>query len=359
MGKTRFVTLVDEESIATAGTKTVDLDGVNPISKLMIATRCTNNGSTPTAHPAAVVSKIELVDGSDVMNSTNGHCNQAVAFFDEGEMPFVINETENDITSGAYFHINFGRYLWDKQLAFMPDRFMNPQLKITHNKASGGSAPDAGTLSVFAQCFDNGAVSPMGFLQTKEVKSYAVTASAHEYTDLPTDYTLRKLILQNLYAGSSPFNALSTIKLSENQGQRVIFNADRGRELVKSLMKTRTVTDCVATLGTGSAVTCYVTPTYEAYYTGVGRSASQSTLIVSQGSGGTVSITNDSSESAQVIAKGQAPHGCIEIPFGRQDDPADWYDMGGVKKLELDIYANSSASSSSTTRILTQQLRKY
>jgi hypothetical protein len=293
------------------------------------------------------------------MHSTVGNSCQAVNFYEEGVMPLTINETEDNITSGAYFHVNFGRYLWDKQLAFLPDKFSNPQLKITHNKASGGSAPDAGTISVYAQCFDNGGVSPLGFLMTKEVKSYAPAASAHEYTDLPTDWPLRKLLLQNKYTAVAPTNAFSTIKLNENQGSRVLFNAENGRELVKALSNGRTVKEYIGTLGTGSAVTHYCAPTYENYFAAAARSASQTAFIVSQGSGGTVSITNDASEAVQVIAEGLCPHGMIEIPFGRQDEIADWYDMMGVKKLELDIYAGSSASSSSTSRILTQQLRRY
>ena len=359
MGKYRFVTLLDEESIATAGTKTIDLEGLSPISKIVIAARATNNGSTPTAHPSAIVSKIELLDGSDVHESISGQQSQAIAFYDEGEMPFVCNETEDNVGCQANFHLNFGRKLWDKNLAYVPARFSNPQLKITHNKASGGSAPDAGTLGVYAWVFDNGSVNPSGFLMNKEVKSYAVTASAHNYTDLPTDYPLRQLFLQNLYAGTAPTQAIANVTLSENQSQRVLFNGSRGREMIKAMYGGKMCRDAFGTLGTGSAVTYYVAPTYENYFTGVGRSASQSTLIVGQGSGGTVSVTNDSSEAVQVIAEGYCPHGMIGVPFGDLSEIADWQDMSGVRKLELDVYASSGASSSSTTRIMTQQLKHY
>lgn len=359
MGKYRWLTVYDETSIATAGTTIIDLEGIEPISKLMIATRCTNNGSTPTAHPAKVISKCELTDGSDVHHSLSGIEMQALNFFEEGEMPFTINETENNVTSGAYYHINFGRYLWDKQFAYVPDKFNNPQLKITHNKASGGSAPDAGNLAVYAQVFDNGTVSPSGFMMAKEQKSYSLTSSAHEYTDLPTDYPMRKLIIQSLYDGKAPGDQYANITLDENMKQRVLYNNERTRELAKALGGARKVEDYIGTLGTGSAVEYFCAPSYENYYTGVGRSHSQTTMIVAQGSGGTVDITNDSSEAIQVFCKGSCPHGALELPFGNQMDPSDWWSPAGVNRLRLDITAGSSVGSSSTCEIVTQQLRRY
>jgi len=357
--KYRLANLCDEESIATAGTKTIELDGIDAISRIVIAARGTNNGSTPTAHPAKMVSKIEVVDGSDTIFSLSGVEARALAEYDEGVAPFSVNETEDGVTCQANYHIDFGRVLMDKNLALVPSKFDNPQLKITHNKASGGSAPDAGTLGVYAYIFDDVQPNPMGFLQSKEIKSWTAVASTTETTELPTDYPIRKLLLQSLIAGTSPLSQINRISLHENNKSKMVINNERAREYVKSMYPGRTTVDYIGTLGTGSAVTYYCMPTYEVYYTGVGRSASQTTMIVSQGSGGSVSITNDSSESIQVICEGKLPHGAVCIPFGDQNDLMDWYDVTKLKRLNIDITSGSSIGSSSTVEYIVQQLRRY
>ncbi|MDP2973475.1 MAG: hypothetical protein Q8N60_00345, partial [Candidatus Diapherotrites archaeon] len=56
--------LIDAESTTTAATKTIDVDLAQPVSKIIVQFKGTNNGNTPTAHGAKMVSKIELVDGS-------------------------------------------------------------------------------------------------------------------------------------------------------------------------------------------------------------------------------------------------------------------------------------------------------
>ena len=60
-----------------------------------------------------------------------------------------------------------------------------------------------------------------------------------------------------------------------------------------------------------------------------------------------------------VQVEGWCPHGAIEIPFGLQDDPADWYDVTKLGSLRLDILSKSGRTSADTVQIFLQQLRKY
>jgi hypothetical protein len=55
---------------------------------------------------------------------------------------------------------------------------------------------------------------------------------------------------------------------------------------------------------------------------------------------------------------GTMPHGCLAIPFGNQEDLADWYNVEG-KSLRLKLKAGSSIGSTEEYHIITQQLRKY
>src|SRR3990167_5653417 len=159
--------LLDAESATTATTKVIDLDTADPISRLWIEMRNTNGNSTPTAHPAKTITKIEIIDGSDVIASVSGLEAQAAEILHTGETPFSELDYENDITAFACASINFGRFLWDRELAFVPGRFQNPQLRITHDKALGGSLPDAATLTVWADIFDGETLSPIGLLSLR------------------------------------------------------------------------------------------------------------------------------------------------------------------------------------------------
>ena len=359
MANMRMATILASESTTTAATKTIDLNIQNPISQIMIRFKGTNNGSTPTAHPAKMVSKIELVDGSEVLYSASGIESQAMSFYQQGFLPFGILEYEDNVQADANFNLNFGRYIGDEQLALDPRRFKNLQLKITHNKASGGSAPDAGTMFIAAKVFADKVPSPIGMLCVKEHYAYSLTSSGWEYIDLPTDRIIRRMMIQSLYDSKQPSDQYNKVKLSENNGQQVVIPETSTSELLKMYDGHRIVMEGIAGLGTGSAVEYFCTPTYECYYTGVGRSASQTTLIVSQGTGGTVDITNDSSESFQTLTYGIAPHGAWAYDFGCPDMIETWYNPQGLTSLRLELKGGSSVGSSSTCEVVLETLYKY
>jgi len=355
--KYRIAALLASESASTAATKTLDINLSSPISRIVVRMKGTNNGSTPTAHPAKMLSKIELVDGSDVLYSCSGVEAGCVNFHENGELPFYVCEYENNIQCCATAQINFGRMLWDREYALDPNRFKNLQLKITHNKALGGSAPDAGTLAVFAYIFEDSPPTPRGFLMTKELYSYSLTASGHEYIDLPQDYPFRFVILQSYDAEYPPNTQFGNLKFTIDQDRRVLINDISMTEFIKVQIPIDLVEERFAGLGTGSAVDYYHAGTYEGYGVGIGRSASQSTLIVSQPSGNRTEVTNDSSESFAVHMSGYVPFGGLNLLTCDKMDPASWLDPQGTKSIQLDITAGSSASG--TGYVITQQARTY
>ena len=89
--KYRDTILLSHESIATAGTRTLDITVKDIISGIDVQVKATNNGNTPTAHPAAIISKLELVDGSDVLFGLSGAQAMARAFYDAKRTPFCVN----------------------------------------------------------------------------------------------------------------------------------------------------------------------------------------------------------------------------------------------------------------------------
>ena len=355
----RIAELLAQESIATAGTKTIDININEPISRITIQARGTNNGSAPTAHPAKMITKIEVSDGSDLLFSMSGREAQALNHADRGCLPFSLIAYENDIISTVNFHIDFGRYLYDKILALDPKRFSNLQLKITHNKALGGSSPDAGTLGVIAHTISGVDVSPIGFLMSKEVYSYALAASGMEIISLPNDYNIRQIMFGSLSAGNSPTNQLETIKLSVDNDRRVIINSMPVRDIFKMLICSP-VFESVIGMGSGSAITYYVSPAYETYMnvSPLGTTLAATVALV-QSNGGTVSLLSDASKGFQMLVKGFAPHGMISLPQGNPLEIDTWLEVVNAGKVAISLTAGSSVGASSTAEVVLQQLRNY
>ena len=229
----RLASLLAAEAITATATKTIDINLANPISRITVQVKGMNSTSVPTAHPAKMVTKIELVDGSDVLLSLSGMEAQALSYYTQGRMPHTVLNYVNNVNAIATYELYFGRSLWDTLLAFDPRKFVNPQLKITHNIAAGGSAPDAGEISVFADAFDEKVIAPMGFLMAKEQYSYTLTASKNEHIDLATDRPYRSLMLMALSAGLMPSSGFDYVKLSEDNDRRVVINNQRGWDLLK------------------------------------------------------------------------------------------------------------------------------
>lgn len=357
VGKMRYATILSSESDTTDGTKVISLQESNPISQIVIRQKLTNNGSTPTGHSAASLVGITVRDGSDILYNLSGFGAQALNFYEEGALPFNVLEYENNIQQTAVTHINFGRFVGDKNLALDPARFKNLSLEVEHDVSIAGSTADAGTLYVGAQVFEPGAASPQGFLQSRVHQAYTLSASAHEYIDLPTDLTLRRIMLQSRNTTQSATDQSGNIKLQANNGEQVIIPATDVSEWLKLQTPSRMVQEKFAGLGTGSSVSYFITPTYEAETVGVGRSATQTVEIFAQPAGGTAAVSNDASEGFSGFVMGYAPHGGIDLPFGDQQDINDWLDPRGLKSLSLDVTAGGSASG--TNNVITQQLRRY
>jgi len=357
--KYRTEALLDAETASTAATKTIDVDLSQPISRLVIEMKGTNNTSVPTAHPAKMISKVELVDGSDVLHSLSGMEEYALNYNTGNAPKYTEQNFIDNNNSVALMSVDFGRYLWDTNYALDPSKFRNLQLKITHNKALGGSVPDAGTLSVFADIFDDKQINPSGFIQSREHYGYSLTSSAVETIDLPTDYPLRNLTVQSLYTGNQPHQQYNKIKLIEDDGKKIPINDLRTSDLMKMLPNNDYITETVRISNSDTAYTCYCTPTYDTKMVWAPILGVDSGYMGLASYGGTFTTDASAATEGDLIVTGKGPNGAMLIPFGDQQDPSDWYDLANVKSLKMKVTAGSSVGGSSTAEIVTQQLRRY
>ena len=352
----RIASILAPEAANTAGTKTLDINLADPISRITIQMKGLNNGTVLTAHPAKMISKIEVVDGSDVLFSLSGVECQAVNYYDKGRMPFNVVNYCNDAYAIATFELNFGRFLWDPVLALDPKKFINPQLKITHNLALGGAAPDAAELSVFAHIFDEKAITPVGFLMNKEQYGYTLVASANEHIDLATDYPYRKLLLQSMSTSLQPWEQYNQLKLDQDNGRKVIINDEKVSNLLKLIEGWPIFQETIEAPTKNGTQTIPCSASYERIAALTGMAADADSYLT-QTYGGSIKVADSAAAVIDMIVSGFCPHSTFCLPFGLQDDQADWFDVSGIGSLKLSVKAGGSASGS--CEVISQQVRSY
>lgn len=353
----RTTEILSSEAANTAGTKVIDVNIDKPISRIIVQMKGYNNGNVPTAHPTKMISKIELVDGSDVLYSASATEIQAINIDEQRPIGYRELNYVNDTYAIVSVSLDFGRYLWDPLLALDPRRFKNLQLKITHNLAAGGSAPNAAVLAVFADVFDEKNISPQGFLMVKEMYNYTLVASAHEYIDLPTDYPYRAMYINSLYTLKQPHENFNKVKLSEDNDARIPINNLSTSDLVKIGPGNPYFTESNRVYDVDAETTVYVTPTYCVAVQGEGLNASDVTFFHDASYGGTVDVTGGAATENEMIVTGKCPNGALCIPFGDQKSVSDWYEVRKLGNLRLDLTAGASANG--TCQIVLQQMRIY
>ncbi len=356
----RLAQMLAEESMATAATKSIDIDISDPISRISIFFRGQNSSDTPLAHPAKMISKIEIVDGSDVLMSLSGMQAQSLDFYNGGRPIQNKLMYTNDDWSRMVFNLNFGRHLYDPHIALDPTKFKNLQLKITHNKALGGCTCDAGYMEVWADCFDEKVVSPMGFFMAKENYTFPLTASAYEYIDLPKDYPYRMILISSLKTRLAVWELFDKIKLSSDNDKRVILDGDTRQHIKMLDQQFGPYTETIQGIVGAAYGTFYITPTSKCNVVTAGRMGAALYFTTWQTFGGTMEIIANAADSNfQSLAHGYAPHGAMAIPFGNLQDPDDWFDVTAVDSLKLRIRGESSVSGSPACDVVIQQLRTY
>ena len=341
-------------------TITIDLNMADPISEIYLDIRATNGGVYPTVGaPLETVTKIEIVDGSDVLFSLNGIEAEALDIYHSGKWPRGQRNTYEALQENTHIiALSFGRYLWDEALALDPTKFSNPQLKITFDYDAGGMTPSAAKLKVAAAMFDEKAITPQGFLMTKEIKSWTTAAAAHEYTELPTDHPYRKLLLMGRYDDNPPNWVFAHIKLSSDQDKKVIIDNEL-LELVSGIAKENAyITESLIASGNGANTHLHVTPTMDVVASGapMGAAANGKDCAFDGADGGYLGYNCESNYAQNIRVSGLCPHGTLCIPFGKQDIIEDWFDVAPIGSLRLDI---TNGVADATNRLFIQQLRKY
>lgn len=356
----RHTKMLAATTLTNATTYTHDLNLTDPVSRITILYKALNGDNVPDGHMAAGVSKIELVDGSEVLYSMSGRQAQATDFYDTGQVPVNGMTYVNANYMWATFNINFGRFLWDQKLALDPKKFNNLQLKITHDYSNCGSSCSASTLAIWGDVFQDKQITPMGFLMNKELYSYTCGAqNSYEYIDIPRDYSIRRMTVFGRYDDYQPWQIAHDIRIDEDNLKQIPVD-----EATSDLLKTAAgiygpYEEGILVSVTTSGQTFYCTPAYNTF--AVTTSAEDTDTVCNldgDSYGGALGLEGEGAGEFDVIVRGFSPQGAIPIPFGNEQDLADWYDVRKPGSVQLRIRAGSLGATG-TCQVTLQQLRTY
>lgn len=358
----REVEVLRAESIAVAGTRTVDINISDPISKLSVVWRKTNSNRTPVAHPGNIVKNILVCDGADVLFSMNGSHAQSMAYFTDNCQPATMINYEVGQCSMQIAEIKFGRFLYDELLALDPKRFNNLQIKVEHDLALGGAGGTVADLSIYAHCFDEKVIEPAGFLYNKEIYTFLPVAGSWYYVDIPTDYPVRAIMFGAQQATDGPEYILDEFKLTENQGKHILIESMMERYLFQSSAYYDPWNDMVICKPPDTnAFTFYITPHWERQSHLFNTAAAAATRNDSAAGCAQIMQCATAAAVSQGMVFGHAPFGAVFLKTYGGDDIEDCWQISytGSGRLELHAIAGLAAQGTKYQHVYVQQVRKY
>jgi len=358
--KYRNSEILAAESITTAGTKTIDVNLVDPISRLSIIVVARNASWTPTDHPAKILKSIDFVDGSNVLCSLSGGQAKAVDFFDTGRAAGDELNYDDNGYSRCTYHLNFGRELYDEELGVDPTRFNNLQLKINHDYALGSGAPDECTLSVHADLFDESKPTFQGFLMAKELYSVDSVSGQTKYVDLPTDHVIRKLLVMCWHDNECPDLTVGHVKITEDHDKRVLI--DTGvQEWIRAQQNLWGRYEEYLCGLSAAAAPFYVSPHFDLNVMPKAIDATAAGMWSAWSGGGKHVVDADTDGYFVAFVTGTCPMGAVPFAFGKQAQIGDWWDVTKLGSARLKVVQGTigTADTSATLDVLTQQLVRY
>ncbi len=337
--KTRDYVLVNARTMADSETFTKDLKRGMKIQYLRCLYQGTNGATSNTLGKLnGMVSKLEVLNGSDVLHSLSMRQEQSANFFRHGNLPF---QQLNSKAAGVVREeaiINFGRWLGDREYYLDTSRFDNAQLSLTHAltiSATAGFATGTGTLTVIARLIEDGAPPARGFIQSKQVANWTSLASGRHDTLLPLDWPIVAVQVHDLETLIEPDVDISNLKLSLDDDRFIPFDLSTTQLLEHNIGMYGLANQRMNFLN-DTAVT-WLSDLYgrgEAHMGPMGGTAKGgvSTKIAEQI---VAFMTTGDSGSLFLNVEAYAPHSALYYRFGDGQNPEDFLSTNGVSKAEL------------------------
>lgn len=362
MPKYRQVYIENEKTLNNSGTQVIELAVVDPISEIHIRFKAKNGSTSNKNNPICKnISKIELVDGSNVIYSLNGFMAQSMSYYQRRMMPSMQRQGGPSENQEDHFVIRFGRWLWDEVFALVPANFRNLQLKITWdlNIAVTTWTTDTGKLTVIALIMEDMTAEPTHYFMAKSHYSWTTAGSGEERIALPSDHPYALMLFRAWETEVKLQTTITNIKLSLDQDKDIPFNLSSW-DLLKFMENeygiftleqhafAGTEQNVQTWMGVGETIVATsesapagagVTNTYPALH---GVDSGHLNIALTDSAG-----TDDVDGIIQVVARGQALNHCYAYPFGLMANPDTYLkapDYGDVKAIITQGNAGAAAN---------------
>lgn len=353
--------------IGTSGTKTYNLDYDDPITQLDLYFEATNDAAGNTKNPFEVgISKIEIVDGGEVLWDLPGEVALAAYCHDNEGMPYTEVEEVNSASVRQQIPIRFGLKLYDPVYAFDPRKHKNPQLRFTFDEATvntpgtDGYSTDTWTFTLGVRLMED-APAPKGFLSYRTVETFASVGSGARRVEMPVDKTIRYLICRAYDYNVALYTSITHHKLSMNGGKFVPFDLP-ARDFINRMCETfKPITRRMNALVTSGELTeTFIGVPHHGYAVHNLEDLLCSANFYIQGTvliyrtHRTVGATD--AGPCQVSNTGWAMHDTLIYPFGDRMNPAQW--LVPDREGKLDYYVTDGASGADVD-VCVQQVYGY
>ena len=365
--RTRDHLLESGYDMGTAGTLTFNLDFSDPITTIELMFAATNGATYNKNNPLERnISKIEIVDGGQVLWDLPGDVALATACHLKGSVP---SRYYTEIGSDSPYQkipIVFGRYLYDTLFGFNPNAHKNPQLKVTFDEATvraagaTGFVSDSLTLSILVRLMEDTS-PPQGFLSCRDVYQYTSLASGDTRIEMPTDRLLRMLIVRCYEAGIDLRSGITNYKLSADGSKFVPFDLSSAVmvDVMSDVFPQITVNSLLYVADTVAAQTWVgiddlgqLTCRNPLYYASADTFwPGQVTPYIHLHDG---TAKTDGNVFAHV--NGWCMHNTLLHPFGNLDDISQWFDVRPYRQLDLFL---TNGNAGAEVNVGVQQLYTY
>jgi len=362
MPKYRDYYIENEKTLANSGTVVIELAVVDPISEIHIRFKAKNGATSNKNNPICKnISKIEIVDGSNVIYSLNGYMAQAMSYYQRRVMPSMQRQGGPSENQEDHFIIRFGRWLWDPIFALVPAKFRNLQLKITWALNISGTTwlTDSAKLTIIAKIMEDMAAEPSHFMMAKSHYSWTTVASGEERIALPSDHPYALMLFRAWETETKLQSTITNLKLSLDQDKDIPFNLSSwdflkamenefGLFTLEQHVFAGTEENVQTHMGVGETIVATsesapagagVTNTYPALH---GVDSGHANIALTDSAG-----TDDVDSIIQMVTRGQALNHCFAYPFGLMNDPDTYLkapDYGDVKAILTQGNAGAAAN---------------
>ena len=365
------VKCVNKDSPTQNTTNTIELPKAGAIGSLLIFIGSDQLNVARQTADWRLVDDLDLIEvkgnGTKNLKSVTGRTARALAWLDQ--RVFTPDVTREYATNTQFCRvlINFGERLFDRRRGLNAEKWDSLELKIKNSLSSTHFNSSTYSINAYAimKRGDNG--FPAGHFRTEEYKKWTTVATTWEYTDLPTEGKLRRLLLglepntSSGVAATNPWNYATQIKyfLKSREVEQYDFSAeymqvlnllDYEAEQISHITQNYHDADYGLWWGGG----------YPLAWSGmsISKDGSGSSTVPTIGDETNPTVKPESYEGDSpfsMLIKGLAPESHIVFRHDRHADLTDMLDLSApdVKPATFDVY---SKNASGINRIILDRL---